>query len=651
MTALANLQSLVWDTADSILRDNMTRSEYGDHILPFVVLRRFEAMLSDKRDEILAYLEHDPDEILEHLDDAGMEDHIKSTFSVPFFSSSDLTLATIAQDTDTVLEGIETYLDSFSKEVREVWKKLDFYNNIEKEDEQGILWEMVQKFSELNLSPHRVDNEAMGGLFEHLMYMSFTTSAKVAGEFYTPRDVIELMVSILFRSDDDGLKSEAPARSIYDPTAGTAGMLLTAKRQLMDLNPDIDISLYGQEKMPKSWAIGAADILIQSDPNDEHAADSIAYGDTLVDDKFPHRTFDYVLANPPYGSDWKKVSDKVEKEAQVPGSRFSHGLPSVVDGQMLFLSHIAHKLTPAAGQTSGGRGAVVMNGSPLFIGDPGSGPDRIRAWLLENMVDAIIALPEQMFFNTGIATYIWILDKNKEPHRQGKIQLIDATNNWTQSKKSMGYKRRDLTEDDRKRILDTYEAFENSDTSYICTYTDLGFFDITVKRQLRFKIEITEDTVAAALDHQDITEDYRPVIEALEGTDFNDVWAALKRELKKHKLKNTVSIRKHIAMAVAAHDDNAPNSLDERGNRLLDPSSTMIERVPMTEDIDEHMKREVLPFVPNAVWDADVADEGYEIPFTRIFHRPDTPRSIADIDANIERLMEDIFERFREVKE
>lgn len=653
MAVFNELKSVVWSAADEILRDSVPRNEYGDHILPFLVLRRFECMIADKREKILDYIESNTDK-LEDMEEGNREFHIKTKFSVPLYNSSRLTLTNIAGDSDSIFKAMETYLTSFSSKIRLIWERFKFMDSLKTEEDAGILHSMIDKFSEFDLSPGRVGAEGMGDIFEHLMYLSFTGSAKEAGEFYTPRDVIEMMVEILFASDDTGLQGDFPARSVYDPTAGTGGMLLTAKHHLEHLNEDVEVSLYGQEKMFKSWALGTSDILIQSDPEDEFAADAIVYGNTLTEDAYPDRTFDYILANPPYGSKWKNEQDVVKKEAAKPGSRFSHGLPDVGDGQMLFMSHIVHKLTPAHGETGGGRAAVVSDGSPLFTGGPESGPDSIRAWILDpenDYLDAIIALPTSMFFNTGIATYVWIFDKNKEAHRKGQIQLINATDIWSPVKKTMGQKRRDLSSLDQKKIVEAYAAFEDSDISYICTSDDLGFRDVPVVRPLKLVTSVTEETVQAAMSHNDITEDYREVIEGLDGVEFADIFTVLKKELRAHKLRNTAGIRKHIALSVGVHEDDAPVALDEKGNKLTDSSSKMVERIPLTEDIDEHMEREVLPFVPNAEWDKDEAKTGYEIPFSRIFYQPEDTRTTEEIDQNIERLMNEMFAQFQEVKE
>lgn len=639
--SVSMMKRVVWDTADKFLRNNTEASTYGDHILPFVTLRRMECLLEDKREEIVSHLEEK-----KYPNETMRDTVVKTQFEVPFYTSSRLTMASIAEGKDTVEAAMKEYLDSFDEPIRDIWDSFEFKRTIKNLDKVGQLWNMVDYFGGLDLHPEKVDNEDMGALFEHLMYMAFSNSAKDAGEFYTPRDVIELMVDIVFDSDDTGLRGKAPARSIYDPTAGTAGMLLIGKRALEDLNPNIDVTLYGQEKMPKSWAIGSADLLIQGE-----RPGAIAYGNTLEDDLYAGQTFDYILANPPYGSDWKSSQSVVKAEAERTGSRFSHGLPATSDGQMLFLSHIIHKLTPSDGKTGGGRGAVVMNGSPLFTGEPESGPDSIRAWLLDNdFVDAIIALPTQMFFNTDIATYVWIVDRNKEPKRRGKVQLINATDVYSEMK-SLGKKRRELSDTDQKKILDIYKGFEDSEFSRIVTADELSFLDVPIRRPLRLEVSVTDETVAQALDHADITDEHRAAIESLDGLAFNDVWKVLAKELRARKLKNTARVRKHIALSIAVPSDDAPVSVDEKGVPLTDPDFGVVERIPFTEDVDEHMAREVLPFEPNAIWDIDSAKKGYEIPISRIFYKPQETRTVDEIDANIERLIQDLSAQFQEVKE
>lgn len=479
------------------------------------------------------------------------------------------------------------------------------------------------------------------------MYRAFNTKGKGAGAFYTPRDAISLMVDILFASDDTGLAGDAPIRTVYDPCAGTGGMLLVAKNELQALNHNVQVSLHGQELMDYAYGIGKADLVMQG-----NNPDSIRQGDTLINDRFEDQTFDYILTNPPYGSDWSAVHKQVSDEAAKEGSRFSHGLPAKSDGQMLFLSHVVSKLAPARGETDGGRAGIVLNGSPLFTGAPESGPDKIRAWLLtEDLVDAIIALPTSMFYGTGIATYIWILDKNKEPRRRGKIQLIDATNQWSPMRKGMGDKRRELTPSDREVITKAYTDFEESEISKIVTADDLGFKDVPVYRQERFVTKFSDEAVEATRAHKSFTDDHIAIMEELDNAPWNDLPNLLKKKAKIHSVKMPVGLITAIMSAMAQHDDDAPPAIDHKGNPVSVAGWKMTERIPLTENVDEHMRTEVLPFAPDVTWDEANAKTGYEIPFTRLFYVPEEVRPLKEIDADVQRVMGELMEMFQEVKQ
>jgi type I restriction enzyme M protein len=509
---------------------------------------------------------------------------------------------------------------------------------------------VVKHFSQIDLSDETLGENAMGNLFEHLMYRSFSENGQVAGEFYTPRDAIRMMVDVLLASDDDGLYGKAPARTVYDPAAGTGGMLLVAKRAMEELNPNIQVSVHGQELMAESLALGKSDLIVSG-----ISPDAIRDGDTLADDRYEGELFDYVLSNPPYGSDWKRSKDAVEREAKIEGSRFSHGLPPVSDGQMLFLSHVVHKLKEREhGTTNGGRAGVVTNGSPLFTGGPESGPDQIRNWLINgNLIDAIIALPTDMFYNTGIATYVWILDKNKEPQRDGKIQLIDASSIFSPMRKGMGAKRREFSDQDREFILGLYQDFENADPQYskVVTPEELGFTDVPMYRVKRYSVSVTEDTVAAAMEHKQALTGHEAVVRSCASVAWNDLPDHLRHQAKKAGLKMGVGLIDHIMNSLAVEDAEAPEAVDRKGNKVIDTASRITERIPLTEDIDEHMAREVLPFAPDLVWDLNEAKIGYEIPMTRLFYQPEELPSLEEIDAEIETVLESIRARFQEVKE
>lgn len=563
----------------------------------------------------------------------------------------------IAQSDDSVRQGLLTYVGSFSSSVRDVFTAFDFDKRTETLQDRNVLWGVVNHFASLDLSDsalagseNKSAENVMGDLFEHLMFRSFSENGQVAGEFYTPREVIRLMVDVLLSSDDDGLRGKYPARSVYDPAAGTGGMLLVAKNAIEELNPNAQVSLYGQESMPESYALGKSDLIVAgAEP------EAIRLGDTLIDDKYVDQQFDYVLSNPPYGTDWKAVRSQVQAEAAEDGSRFSHGLSPVSDGQMLFVSHVVHKLKdPVPGTTKGGRAGVVTNGSPLFTGAAGSGPDKIRGWLIEeDLIDAIMALPTSMFYNTGIATYVWILDKNKEPRRRGKIQLIEATEQWTSMRKSMGDKRRQFSEEDQAIIAKWYADFEENDNSKIVTVNDLSFYDVPMYRPKHYSVDTSDDAVFAALEHKQAEPrgTYEQIIRDAEGKAWNDLPEHLRAAAKDAGVKMGVGLIGHVMKALAMDDDEAPIAVDHRGEQVVDRQSKIVERVPRGEDIDEHMRREVLPFAPDMQWNAADAKLGYEIPMTRLFSKPEELPSLEELDAQIAEKLEEIRALFSEVRE
>lgn len=634
----------MWQTADTYLRGVVPRQNYGDYILPFTVLRRLECLLEPTKEQVLDALEKSPfpENLQQHI--------VRAQVNLKFFNTSSLSLALISASDDHVKEGLLEYLDSFSANVREVWEEFKFPELIDTLDKNNVLWGVVKHFSQIDLTDDALGENAMGNLFEQLMYRSFSENGQVAGEFYTPRDAIRLMVDILLSSDDDGLYGQMPARTVYDPAAGTGGMLLVAKRAMEELNPKIQVSVYGQEMMAESLALGKSDLIVSG-----LAPDAIRDGDTLSNDRYEGEQYDYVLSNPPYGTDWKRSKDAVESEAKIDGSRFSHGLPATSDGQMLFLCHVVHKLKDKEpGTTKGGRAGVVTNGSPLFTGGPGSGPDSIRNWLItSDLIDAIIALPTDMFYNTGIATYVWILDKNKEPKRKGKIQLINAVDTWTSMRKSMGSKRHELSDEDRAFILGVYNDFEKADPGYskVVTPDELGFTDVPMYRAMHYATSITDETVAAAMEHKQALTGHEAVIRSCQGVAWNDLPKHLKAEAKKAGLKMGVGLLGHIMSSVAIEDADAPEAVDHRGNKVIDKASKIVERIPLSEDIDEHMQREVLPFAPDLSWDMADAKVGYEIPMTRLFYKPEPMPTLEELDAEIEKVLESIRARFDEVRE
>lgn len=634
-TSASTTARIVWDTADKYLRNVVEPQEYGDYILPFTVLRRLECLLEDTKDDVIEFVKAQGD-MPSYLIDIA----VSSRFGLSFFNTSQLNLARIASVDDNVDRALLSYVNAFSHNIADIWTAFEFPKLVEKLSEANRLLEVVKHFSTLSLGSTSVEDSTMGDIFEDVMYRAFDKKGKAAGAFYTPRDAIKLMVDVLFAADAESLAGEDVLRSIYDPTAGSGGMLLVAQEALRQLNPGVKVTVYGQEMMPSAYALGKADLLIQGG-----RPDAILKGDTLLEDLHADKTFDYVLSNPPFGGDWEVEQASVKEQAQVPGSRFSHGLPSKSDGQMLFLCHCASKLSP-----SGGRAAVVSNASPLFNSD--AGPNSIRQWLFdEDLIDAIIALPTQMFYGTGIATYVWILDNDKPLKRRGKIQLLDASGLWEPMRKGMGDKRREMSEANREAVVHAYQRFKDSEISRILTPRDFMFRDVPVFKQARLAARFSDEAVDALRSRRDFSEALVRVLRGLDGAEWNELPERIRVGAKAEGIKVSVGLIDAVMKAMAVPDENAPLAVDRKGAPVLADGWRIVERVPATEDLDEHMATEVLPFAPCATWDESKAKDGNEIPFTRIFYVPEEPRPLAEIDADVQRIMGELAQMFEGVKE
>lgn len=633
---------IVWDTADKFLRNIVDEEDYGDYILPFTVLRRLECMLADTKDEVAQFV-RSLGSLPQHLVDVAVKDR----FGLSFYNVSPLDLATIASVDDNVDKSLKSYIDGFSNNIADIWVSFDFNRRAKVLADANRLYAVVKHFSTLDLSPSSLSNTGMGDVFEDVMYRAFNKKGKAAGNFYTPRDAIRLMVDVLISNDDDTIASDHAARSVYDPTAGSGGMLLIAQEALKRTNEKVDVTLYGQELMPSAFALGKADLLIQGG-----RPDAIKKGNTLIEDLYEGQTFDYVLSNPPFGIDWEVEEKSVREQAKVHGSRFSHGLPGTSDGQMLFLAHCASKLSPAAKNGQGGRAAVVSNQSPLFNSD--NGPNSIRQWLLEeDLIDAIIALPTSMFYGTGIATYIWILDANKDPERESKIQLIDGSSQWDSLRRPMGDKRREMGKDHRARLLEAYKAFEYADPSIsrVMVREDFMFRDVPVYKQARFATRISDAAVESLRSRRDFVEGHVAVLRSLDGTPWNDLPKVFTQAAKSAGLKAPLGLVDAVMTAMGVADDSAPLAVDRKGKPVIVPGWKLTERVPLSEELDEHMAREVLPYAPSAQWDESKAKHGTEIPFTRIFYVPEEPRPLAEIDTEVQKLMSELGQLFKAVTE
>jgi type I restriction enzyme M protein len=661
---MSNLGNFVWGIADQ-LRGVYRPSQYGNVVLPMTILRRLDCILEPTRADVRALAETETrPEILDVK--------VRKQFGLHFYNTSEYDLARLKKEPDGIRNNLIDYISKFSANV-DVFERFKFENEIATLEENNRLYIVVQQFADIDLHPDVVSNAEMGDLFEELIRKFAEASNETAGEHFTPRDAIRLAVDLVFAEDSDALTEKGVVRSVYDPTAGTGGMLSVADEHLVGtpekpgLNPDARLNLYGQEINDQSYAICKSDMIAKGQD-----AGNIKRGDTLANDLFAGRTFDYCLSNPPYGVDWKSSFDAVQAEYDHGGSysRFPGGLPPISDGQMLFLQHLATKMRPV--EDGGGRAAIVLNGSPLFSGGAESGPSEIRRYLLESdLVEAIVALPTNMFYNTGIATYIWLLDNTKQPERVGKVQLIDGTALYTKMRKSLGSKNRELTDEGRATILRLYDEMrDDDDRSKVLTNDQFGYWTITVERPLRLNFTCTPERIESALAAKplkavDLTQ-LRDALEAF-GTDVytnrETFTKALYAQLRDYSVALTTPQRKALWLALGEHDDNADICLDKQGNPEPDPALRDTENVPFAYNgnrdggngreatIEAYVSAEVLPHVPDAWVDMTKTKVGYEIPFTRLFYKYQPPRTLEEIDADLESRIARVLDMLREVEQ
>jgi type I restriction enzyme M protein len=470
------LSAFIWSVAD-LLRGDYRQSEYGRVILPLTVLRRLDCVLEPTKTAVLAELK------TKKKQGVNPEPFLLRKAGQSFFNTSPLDMKKLMGAPDDIRQNLESYIAAFSPAVRDIFEKFEFHTHIDRLAKAKLLYQVVEKFAQVDLHPDKADNHQMGLVFEELIRKFAELSNETAGEHFTPREVIRLMVNLLFVEDDEVLSRLGVVRTIYDPTAGTGGMLSIAEEYLAEHNPGARLSVFGQELNPESYAICKADMLIKGQD-----VSKIVFGNTLSDDGHPNDRFDYMLSNPPFGVEWKKVEKEVRREHEQKGfnGRFGPGLPRVSDGSMLFLLHLIAKMRPA--KDGGSRFGIVLNGSPLFTGGAGSGESEIRRYVLENdLLEAIIGLPTDMFYNTGISTYVWIVSNRKPAHRKGKVQLIDASEMWQKMRKSLGSKRKELSEEHITEITRLFGQFveaerEGKPISRIFDNADFGYYTITVER-------------------------------------------------------------------------------------------------------------------------------------------------------------------------
>ncbi|WP_281711789.1 type I restriction-modification system subunit M [Dermacoccus nishinomiyaensis] len=644
------LSNFIWSIADQ-LRGVYKPSQYGTATLPFLILRRMECVMDGKRDEIRAMAETTPNP-------SALAARLRKTYGLHFWNTSEDTLKSMLGDPDKMADNLIDYTSAFSQNVSDIFDRFAFDKTVHKLAEKNRLYFVVEAFSDIDLHPDRVSNADMGEVFEHLIFKFSTASNETAGEHFTPRDAIRLIVDLVLAPDDDLLATPGAVRSIYDPTAGTGGMLSVAEEAILAMNPKAKVTLAGQELNDESYAVCKSDMIGKG-----QAVEAIQLGDTLREDKHEGKTFDYCLSNPPYGGDWKAAEDVVRAEHTKGGGRFDAGLPRISDGQTLFLQHLASKMRPvkSSDANSGGRAGIVLNGSPLFTGGAGSGESEIRRHLIESdLVDAIVALPTNMFYNTGIATYVWILDNHKPAERRGKIQLIDATSRWTKLRKNLGSKNREISDADRAEIVKIYDDFTEGEQSKILEPDDFGYWEITVEQPLRLRFEVTDDTLEAAMAAKAVTklsDDEQAIVraglESLRGQTWlsrDEFIKALRLALKNAGQAFGAPVVKAVWQAIGEHDDDAEVCTDNKGNVEANTDLRDTELVPFRDTIDAYVEREVKPHVPDAWIDTTKTKIGYEIPFTRLFYRYVPPRPLAEIDAELEALGKEIIALLSEVE-
>ena len=653
--------NLIWQIAE-LLRGPYRPPQYERVMLPMTVLRRFDCVLAETKCDVLATYEHSKDKFQGDALDARLD----NTAGQRFHNHSPLDFSKLKGDPDNLAQHLVSYIQGFSRNVRDIFEYFEFETEIEKMREANILYLVVSKFCDVDLHPDRVGNQQMGLIFENLIRRFNELANETAGDHFTPREVIRLMVSILFIQDDQLLAIPGTVRKLLDPACGTGGMLAEAQNYLRDHHREAKLYVYGQDYNKRAFATAASDMLLkQVDHNGR--GNNILFGDSFTEDQFKDEAFDYFLTNPPFGVDWKKQQKEIQQEHDKRGlnGRFGAGLPRVNDGALLFLLHMWHKREPLrpSEHKYGSRLAIVFSGSPLFTGGAGSGESEIRRWIIEHdWLEAVISLPEQMFYNTGIGTYIWIVTNRKEQRRKGKIQLLDAREFWTaggseESKRSLGDKRRHMTGRQIGEIVRLYGGLDESDRSKLFDNSDFGFTRVTVERPLRLRYQMTVEDEARFLDAcPHLLNDVQAIDQVIgrePQCDWNKVWDRIRRVLDGRKSGWKVPEQRLFRSVFTQKDPDAEPV--EKGGRNAgyepDPDLRDYENVPLKEDVDAYFEREVRPHVPDAWLDRDKDKIGYEINFNRHFYKYVPPRRLDDIDAELRQAEQVILRLLGEVTE
>lgn len=638
MTNFSSMAAFLWSVAD-LLRGDFKQSQYGRVILPFTVLRRLECVLTPTKQAVLDKLP-----VVEKLDENAADAILRHASGQHFYNTSPLDLSKLGETQPRL--NLERYIRSFSHDAREIFEHFKFYEFIQQLDDANLLYKVAKKFAEADLSPSSVSNHDMGLIFEDLIRRFAESSNETAGEHFTPRDIVRLTTSLVFADDDAALTKPGLIRRIYDPTAGTGGFLSSGMEYLHGINPSASLRAYGQELNPESYAICKADMLIKGQD-----ISNIKLGNTLSDDQLWNERFDYCLSNPPFGVDWKKIDTVIRKEHKKGyDGRFGPGLPRVSDGSLLFLLHLISKMNDNS------RIGIILNGSPLFTGGAGSGESEIRRFVLEqDLLDAIVALPTDMFYNTGIATYIWVLSNQKPKERKGKVLLINATEQFAPMRKSLGSKRKELTEAQIDEIVNQYTRYQPSANVKLFKTSDFGYRRITVERPLKLAFFPRDPARRKALladkdwsKHGDLG-----LLAALDAMDDK----YLSREKFKKALPKVSAAQFKLLIKHLSETDENADVCKTNGQPEPDSSLRDYENVPLSESVETYFAREVLPHVPDAWIDIEKTDPydglvgivGYEIPFNRHFYQYQPPRSLDEIDRDLDGVSREIMALLAEI--
>jgi type I restriction enzyme M protein len=648
-----NHAGFIWSVAD-LLRGDYKQSEYGKVILPLTVLRRLDCVLEPTKAAVLDRAKSLRGRV------ENVERVLELVAGQRFYNTSSLDFRGLLSDPNQIAGNLRGYIAAFSPAGREVLEKFEFDQQISRLERSDLLYLVLSRFAEIDLHPDVVSNVEMGYLYEELVRRFSELSNETAGEHFTPREVIRLMVNLLFAEDDDALTGAGAVRTLFDPACGTGGMLSVAEEYLREHNASARLEVFGQELNDETYAICRSDMMLKGlDPS------RIARGNSFTEDGHQGRTFDYLLANPPFGVEWKKVEQAIRAEHEAHGfsGRFGAGLPRINDGSLLFLQHMIAKMKPVA--EGGSRLAIVFNGSPLFSGAAGSGESEIRRWIIENdWLEAVVALPDQLFYNTGITTYVSILTNRKRRERRGTVQLVDARASWVKMRKSLGAKRKAMSSDQIADITRLYADFTQSEGVKILPNEAFGYQRITLERPLRTRWRITDETVRRVAETRqwaELTDTERTNVAAVLGRLAGT--STIDRRVLADQLRGVpAKLDKALWKLVAVTDPNAPALLNRQGQPAPDPDLRDHESVPLPAGavtwapdpserlesleyrsaIANYVASEVLPFVSEAWVDHTKTKLGYEIPLTRHFYRYVPPRPLAEIDAEIKALEAEI---------